>query len=109
MSDKDVDAQFADIVAHWDDVATLPEDRVHGSAASPPADGSAPAPTAPAAPTAPTATTAPTDDPQPDHAGTAPGHASRPGVSPPRVMGFVVWRGTAPGPRADDVEDPVDV
>lgn len=25
MSDKDVDAQFADIVAHWDDVPTLPD------------------------------------------------------------------------------------
>jgi hypothetical protein len=25
MSDRDVDAQFADIIAHWDDVAPLPE------------------------------------------------------------------------------------
>src|SRR5690242_15433364 len=25
MGDKDVDAQFADIIAHWDDVAVLPD------------------------------------------------------------------------------------
>ncbi|HEV7196239.1 MAG TPA: hypothetical protein VGN19_09880, partial [Pedococcus sp.] len=25
MSDKDVDAQFADIVAHWDEVPSLPD------------------------------------------------------------------------------------
>jgi len=25
MSDRDVDAQFADIIAHWDDVAPLPD------------------------------------------------------------------------------------
>ena len=25
MSDRDVDAQFADIVAHWDDVAAVPD------------------------------------------------------------------------------------
>jgi hypothetical protein len=28
MSDRDVDAQFADIVAHWDDVAALPDHEV---------------------------------------------------------------------------------
>ena len=25
MGDKDVDAQFADIIAHWDDVAVVPD------------------------------------------------------------------------------------
>ncbi|GAB3084300.1 MULTISPECIES: hypothetical protein [unclassified Phycicoccus] len=35
MGDKDVDAQFADIVAHWDDVESLP-DKPHHSGVNPP-------------------------------------------------------------------------
>lgn len=35
MGDKDVDAQFADIVAHWDDVQSLP-DKPHESGVNPP-------------------------------------------------------------------------
>jgi hypothetical protein len=40
MSDRDVDAQFADIIAHWDDVAALP-DRGPDAAQTnePPVDG----------------------------------------------------------------------
>ena len=34
MSDKDVDAQFADIVAHWDETATAPEAQAPGPEAS---------------------------------------------------------------------------
>ena len=35
MGDKDVDAQFADIVAHWDDVQSLP-DKLHDSGVNAP-------------------------------------------------------------------------
>ena len=35
MGDKDVDAQFADIVAHWDEVQSLP-DKPHHSGVNPP-------------------------------------------------------------------------
>jgi hypothetical protein len=81
MSDKDVDAQFADIVAHWDEVATPPVIKAAEDAEAEPA----------VAP--------PTDAP-------------RPGVNPPPEMGFVVWRGTSPTPRADDaasgIEDTID-
>jgi hypothetical protein len=43
MSDRDVDAQFADIIAHWDDVAPVP-DRSAGAASA------APAPSGPGVP-----------------------------------------------------------
>lgn len=49
MGDKDVDAQFADIVAHWDDVQSLP-DKPHHSGVNPaiePETGINPPPTRP--------------------------------------------------------------
>jgi hypothetical protein len=90
MSDKDVDAQFADIVAHWDDVAALPEDRERGYAAPSPTDETAPAPPVRA------------DDLPPEQASEAPNEGPRAGVNPPPELGFVVWRGASPTPRADD-------
>ena len=49
MGDKDVDAQFADIVAHWDEVQSLP-DKPHHSGVNPPLEpdtGVNPPPTRP--------------------------------------------------------------
>jgi hypothetical protein len=81
MSDKDVDAQFADIIAHWDDVAAPPEEPAVDQAKDQAKD-------------------LPTDIPT-DPAPALPAD-SRPGVNPPPELGFVVWRGAATDPRADD-------
>jgi hypothetical protein len=49
MGDKDVDAQFADIVAHWDDVQSLPDKPQHTGVNPPlePETGVNPPPTRP--------------------------------------------------------------
>lgn len=78
MGDKDVDAQFADIVAHWDDVASLP-DKPEGRGVNPPLEPEA----------------------------TDPAHGTAQGVNPvnpPPTRPFVVWRGAEqhPEPRAGD-------
>jgi hypothetical protein len=100
MSDKDVDAQFADIIAHWDDVAVLPEDRAPGYAAAPPSDDTAPVPPAGGDDTPPEAGTQPAVE--------VPADTPRPGVNPPPDRTFVVWRGAAPAHRADDDLDDLD-
>jgi hypothetical protein len=89
MSDKDVDAQFADIVAHWDDVAAVPQDHAGADTAEHAVvDGPDEAPSeSPPAPPLP-----PADSP---HAPAA--H----GVNP-AFDGFVVWRGATPTPPPDD-------
>ena len=108
MSDRDVDAQFADIIAHWDDVAPLPE----------------------RGPEAPQTNEPPTAEPN-DEAGVAPasdlpdevtgdsGPASRsrvvnpsplnPAVNPPPSLGGIpVWRGATPPPDAGEGEGAVE-
>ena len=99
MSDRDVDAQFADIIAHWDDVAAVPEhERAEPSAY---AAGGTDAPTAPEVPGGDAA------------AGAADSAAATPappvGPVPSPVIGNIpVWRGAAspPGARDDDIAAP---
>lgn len=107
MSDRDVDAQFADIIAHWDDVAPLPE-------RGPDAPQTNERPTGPVAPEgggdvdeAPPAPSEPGDVPPP----------VRPlGVNPSPLTGSIpVWRGATSGsgvgrpdasaPDADDEDE----
>jgi hypothetical protein len=94
MSDRDVDAEFADIIAHWDDVENFPgpaprddsPQREDGNAEAAP-DGSPP------------------DDTVPGSRGDRPGHVNpspladrvNP-VNPPPLLGSVpVWRGATGG------------
>lgn len=85
MGDKDVDAQFADIVAHWDDVAVLPDRPV---------------------------TDRPVTGEPGARAGGRPGvnpplHPEGNPTNPPPSRPFVVWRGVEP---ADDgAPDPVEL
>ena len=98
MSDKDVDAQFADIVAHWDDVAAPPEAQPPGYAAPTRPEGTAPTP--PASEPA----EQPGDDPK-DQPGSQPTDLGL-GINPPPEIGFVVWRGSsAPAGHEDDTHD----
>jgi len=77
MGDKDVDAQFADIVAHWDDVQSLPDKPEHRGV-NPPLEPERP----------------------------EPGQGANP-VNPPPTRPFVVWRGAEqdPEPRSQGPED----
>jgi len=75
MGDKDVDAQFADIVAHWDDVESLP-DKPERRGVNPPLD------------------------PEP-----APGPDAGHGVNPPPTRPFVVWRGAEQHPEPQEAAD----
>lgn len=100
MSERDVDAEFADIVAHWDDVAAPTErgispagpdpEREHPCAGGAPPEGRSPVNPSPLSPANP-----PPVSP----------------VNPPpgELGGWPVWRGAAvpadPGPSA---EEPVD-
>jgi hypothetical protein len=97
MSDRDVDAEFADIIARWDDVASLPD----------PAGG--PAASDPEAEPGPGRTTTADDAPQ----GLAPGvnPPLRSNTNPPPTRPFVVWRGAeVPEPEpGEEVPDPVEL
>jgi hypothetical protein len=110
MSDRDVDAQFADIVAHWDDVAAVPDheapelaDRVG------PGDTDEPA----LAPETPGTHGVPAETPVEAPAEASPGaEAAEPGpvggpVNPsplsPTLGGIPVWRG-ATGQGASNAE-----
>ncbi len=92
MSDKDVDAQFADIVAHWDDVPTLP-DRTLPAETVEAADSTADRPADSAAERA-VVNDPPTAQPNP--------------VNPPPTGPFVVWRGADQTP-ADDHPEPAEL
>lgn len=119
MSDRDVDAQFADIVAHWDDVAAVPDHEATDLASrvsSGDTETPSLAPESPGAPgaTADATTAAPTDpstdplaDPATDSADSAePGPVGGP-VNPsplsPTLGGIPVWRG-ATGQGAGDAD-----
>ena len=112
MSDRDVDAQFADIIAHWDDVAPLPERGPEAPQTNEPPsaelttdltdDGSA----------------APPADP-PDEVTDDSSAASRanvvnpsplnPAINPPPSLGSIpVWRGATPPPDAREADDIVE-
>jgi hypothetical protein len=84
MSDKDVDAQFADIIAHWDDVPTLPDRTAPAEAVEAP-DG-----TAESAPERAAVNDPPKAQPNP--------------VNPPPTGPFVVWRGADQAPAEDHPE-----
>lgn len=89
MSDKDVDAQFADIVAHWDDLPDLPDlpGRPHPAETAAAPDGTADS----------AVDSAPVDDAPP----------TRPSpVNPPPTGPFVVWRGADQSPADDHPEPP---
>jgi hypothetical protein len=98
MGERDVDAEFADIIAHWDEVESLPDAPAGGTAAGPVG----------AEPTA-------ADLGGPDAASLRPGSREdlpvRPApnpVNPPPVGPFVVWRGAEqppPSVEAPDVEE----
>jgi hypothetical protein len=84
MGDKDVDAQFADIVAHWDEVESLPDPEPRADDVAPGEDEA----------TGPGATRSAVNPPlEPDTAA----------VNPPPVRPFVVWRGAE---AADEEETP---
>ena len=88
MSDKDVDAQFADIVAHWDDLPTLP-DRTLPAEAVDSSDSAADRPVDSATERA-AVDEPPTLRPNP--------------VNPPPTGPFVVWRGADQSPAEDHPE-----
>ena len=109
MSDRDVDAQFADIIAHWDDVAPLPErgpeapqtneppsadlttDLTDDGAAAPPAD-------------LPDEVTG--DSSAASRAGVVNPSPLNPAINPPPSLGNIpVWRGATPPPDARGAED----
>ena len=98
MSDRDVDAEFADIIARWDEVESLPD--------APDAGGAGPALDAgrdggavetSADPTAP--------GDAPPARGTGINPPLRPTTNPPPTRPFVVWRGA----EIPEVEDPAEV
>ena len=115
MSDRDVDAEFADIIARWDEVASLPdatESRRSGAAGdtgqdvdtvagSDSADGSSRGDSSPA--------DSPPDGPGPRATGVNP--PLQPRINPPPNRPFVVWRGAEqPGPaEAEQAPDPVEL
>jgi hypothetical protein len=100
MSDRDVDAEFADIIARWDEVESLP-DTPDRPAAAGPADA--------------TGTGSATSDET--SSGRPPGinPPLRSNTNPPPTRPFVVWRGaeipeTQPGEESPDpveLRDPV--
>jgi hypothetical protein len=102
MSDRDVDAQFADIIAHWDDVAPLPD---RGPDA--PQTNEAP----PAAEDSLGAVPGVDDDGPRSEPGELPGEAPPParpmGINPSPLAGSIpVWRGatSGAGPGADAID-----
>lgn len=88
MSDKDVDAQFADIVAHWDDVPALPDLAARAEAVE--ASDS----TADRAADSGAERAAVDDPPKPQPSP----------VNPPPTGPFVVWRGADQAPAEDHAE-----
>ena len=103
MSDRDVDAQFADIIAHWDDVAQLPE-RGPGAPQTnePPAD-LADEGESPAAADLPDEVTG--DSGAASRAGVVNPSPLNPAVNPPPSLGSIpVWRGATPPPDAGEEE-----
>jgi hypothetical protein len=96
MGERDVDAEFADIIAHWDEVESLPD-----PAGTTTADATSTRPAAPEPPAAdpPPAGSSPTDEPR----RTPPNP-----VNPPPVGPFVVWRGADQPPPSVDAPDVAD-
>ncbi len=95
MSDRDVDAEFADIIARWDEVESLPD------RADPTGSGSASDSVPGPVPDSPDSSPDPGLDPAAGGTATgvnAPLHSS---VNPPPTRPFVVWRGAEQPDPAD--------
>lgn len=119
MSDKDVDAQFADIIAHWDDVHPVPVREPSERAAQPPeepyaagtetTEPSGRAPAAEDAPQAPPGVSAP-DGSSPQAPSREASSPSAPPSEPPRSgpapleVSWPVWRGADAGAARRDSE-----
>jgi hypothetical protein len=109
MGERDVDAEFADIIAHWDEDGGLPDAPAATStdtADDTPPDA-APGDTAPGDSAGP--------DPAADVTRAAPAPANEPvrrippnPVNPPPVGPFVVWRGADQPPPSVDAPDVAD-
>lgn len=102
MSDRDVDAEFADIIAHWDDV--LPEPgAIEGAVRA--GEGHEPGvPETPADPESPehaADTTGPAGPAGRSDSGDRGAPARPAGVNPPPTRPFVVWRGADQGVPED--------
>jgi hypothetical protein len=102
MSDRDVDAQFADIIAHWDDVAPLPERGPEAPQTNEPP--SADLTDQGEAADVPDDVTG-DSDPAP-RAGVVNPSPLNPAVNPPPSLGSIpVWRGATPPPDAVEEAD----
>lgn len=107
MSDRDVDAEFADIIARWDEVATLPDTT---GASGPGAGGDTDREPASESRTGDDTT----DGSSPDGSGaraTGVNPPLQPRINPPPTRPFVVWRGAEqPDPaEAEQAPDPVEL
>lgn len=109
MSDKDVDAQFADIVAHWDETATAPETDGREAKDSEPSDVEAPERKASdhvvETPESPYAAGAGPADPPPS--GPSPADPGRGSVNPIFEPTWPVWRGADAGSPPDTAPDEI--
>lgn len=112
MSDRDVDAQFADIIAHWDDVAPLPERGPEAPQTNEPPsaelttdltdDGSA-------APPADLPDEVTGDSSAASRANVVNPSPLNPAINPPPSLGSIpVWRGATPPPDAHEAEGTVE-
>lgn len=97
MSDRDVDAEFADIVARWDEVASLPD--------TPTAPGSSDSVSGDAVPPRDTSI----EGGVPGQPATGVNPPLLPSVNPPPTRPFVVWRGAEQPAPAEDTPDPVEL
>ena len=100
MSDRDVDAEFADIIARWNEVGSLPDtpDTPDATGAGSGADGTDSS----------SDSTSESTSAQP---ATGINPPLRPSVNPPPTRPFVVWRGAEqPDPaEAEHAPDPVEL
>ena len=97
MGERDVDAEFADIIAHWDEVESLPD--AAGTTATDATSTRPASPEPPPVDPAP-AGSAPTDE--------LPRRTPPNPVNPPPVGPFVVWRGADQQPPSVEAPDMAD-
>jgi hypothetical protein len=114
MSDRDVDAEFAEIIARWDEVASLPEpvgadteaaaEPTHGPRDPAPPDSAATDSAATDSGSAASDDRADLDDraAPPGRPVTNPSPLRPSPTNPPPTRPFVVWRGAEQAPASDD-------
>ncbi|WP_270889120.1 hypothetical protein [Pedococcus sp. 5OH_020] len=88
MSDRDVDAEFADIIAHWDDVQVDPRSTGEQGQLPQAPEGDRPPD--------------PEPEPRPEPVNPPPESRAHP-VNPPPTRPFVVWRGADQGASDEQV------